>query len=64
MAHAQKEVQQETVAQLSIRAAKLRRSCGRYAALRFALHNNIPSRLYRLACQLTAIERVAPTAVY
>lgn len=41
----------------AIYAAKLRRSCGRYAARRYAeKHSTIA--LYRIACQLLATEGV------
>ena len=41
-------------AQIAIRAAKMRRSVGRYAAKRYAVKRGVPMGLYRLACQLEA----------
>ncbi len=38
-------------------AARLRFMCGRDAALRYALRHGVSLKLYRLACQLAAIER-------
>ena len=41
-------------AQVAIRAAKMRRSIGRYAAKRYAVKRGVSMGLYRLACQLEA----------
>lgn len=41
---------------LALRASKLRKSCGRAAASKFAQKHQV-SDLYRLACQLTAAEK-------
>lgn len=38
----------------AIKAASMRKTCGRYAASQYAAKHNV-SGLYRLACQLSAI---------
>ena len=43
---------------LAIKAAKGRKSWGRYAAAKFARNNGVPSYLFRLACQLEAVKGV------
>lgn len=45
-------------AQKALKAAKMRRSCGRYAAMVWAAKNGVNMRLYRIACQLMAVEKV------
>ena len=42
-------------AQLALRALAMRSSCGEYAARRYAERRGI-SGLYRLACQLAAVD--------
>ena len=42
-------------AALAIRAAHIRKTCGRFAAAGFVRNNNVDARLYRLACQLAAV---------
>lgn len=41
----------------AIRAAKLRHTVGRWAARRYVQKRGINMTIYRLACQLEAIER-------
>jgi hypothetical protein len=41
----------------AIRAAKLKRSIGRWAARRYCERRGVPLALYRLACQLNAAEK-------
>ena len=45
-----------TIAQKAIKAAKIRRICGRFASKRYAEKNGVPTSLYRLACQLEAVK--------
>jgi len=42
-------------AAMALRAVALRHNCGRYAAARFAMKRGV-FPLYRLACQLQAME--------
>ena len=41
----------------AITAAKHRKQWGRYAARRYALKRGVSMRLYRLACQLEAMDK-------
>jgi hypothetical protein len=43
--------QLNSLAYIAIRAAKLRRTCGRYASVRYAVKRGVSMRLYRIACQ-------------
>lgn len=40
---------------LAIKAAHVRKTCGRYAASRFVEKNNVDRNLFRIACQLSAV---------
>lgn len=42
-------------AALAIKAAHIRKNCGRYAASRFVAKNNVDRGLFRIACQLSAV---------
>lgn len=44
-------------AQIAIRAATLRRTCGRYAARMYVLNRDGSLAAYRLACQLQATSK-------
>ena len=51
-------IESTPAAKLAITAAIMRRDCGRYAALRWAMKRpEFNFRLYRIACQLLAAER-------
>ena len=44
-------------AKIAIRAAKLRRTCGHYAARRYVINKGGNLAAYRLACQLQAVSK-------
>lgn len=44
-------------AKIAIRAATLRRTCGRYAAIRYVINRGGCLAAYRLACQLQAVNK-------
>ena len=44
-------------AQIAIRAASLRRTCGHYAARRYVINRGGSLAAYRLACQLQAVSK-------
>ena len=45
-------------AQLALTAAMHRQQWGRYATMRFCFNQRVDPRLYRLACQLIAGEKI------
>ena len=44
-------------AKIAIRAASLRRTCGRYAARMYVINRDGCLAAYRLACQLQAVSK-------
>ena len=44
-------------AKIAIRAAKLRHTCGHYAARRYVINHGGNLAAYRLACQLQAVNK-------
>jgi hypothetical protein len=50
--------QPNSLAYIAIRAAKLRRTCGRYASMRYAVKRGVSMRLYRIACQCEAAKSI------
>ena len=62
MTNYQKAIQAAQRAATAIKAAKMRHRVGRLPSTLYATNRGVSMRVYRLACQLEAVQRAATTS--